>query len=41
MIRICLDIEFTGLDQDKPDLSSIGLADEAGREFYAELPPEH
>jgi hypothetical protein len=34
-----LDTEFTGLDQDKPDLISIALVDEAGREFYAELPP--
>lgn len=38
---ICLDTEFTGLDQAKPDLISIGLVDEAGREFYAELPEEH
>lgn len=36
-----LDTEFTGLDQDKPDLISIALVDEAGREFYAELPPSH
>lgn len=36
-----LDTEFTGLDQDKPDLISIGLVDETGREFYAELPPDH
>jgi len=38
---IFLDTEFTGLDQDKPDLISIALVDEAGREFYAELPPAH
>ena len=36
-----LDTEFTGLDQAKPDLISIGLVDEAGREFYAELPESH
>ena len=36
-----LDTEFTGLDQAKPDLISIALVDEAGREFYAELPPSH
>ena len=35
---IFLDTEFTGLDQIKPDLISIGLVDETGREFYAELP---
>lgn len=33
-----LDTEFTGLDQANPDLISIGLVDECGREFYAELP---
>lgn len=33
-----LDTEFTGLDQKSPDLISIALVDEAGREFYAELP---
>lgn len=33
-----LDTEFTGIDQSKPDLISIGLVDETGREFYAELP---
>jgi hypothetical protein len=38
---ICLDTEFTGLDQAKPDLISIALVDETGREFYAELPEEH
>jgi hypothetical protein len=38
---IFLDIEFTGLDQAKPDLISIGLVAEAGREFYAELPESH
>jgi hypothetical protein len=38
---ISLDTEFTGLDQVKPDLISIGLVDETGREFYAELPPAH
>lgn len=36
-----LDTEFTGLDQDKPDLISIALVDEKGREFYAELPTSH
>ena len=36
-----LDTEFTGLNQAKPDLISIGLVDESGREFYAELPEEH
>jgi hypothetical protein len=36
-----LDTEFTGLDQAKPDLISIGMVDEAGREFYAELPESH
>lgn len=35
------DTEFTGLDQAKPDLISIGLVDENGREFYAELPESH
>lgn len=38
---IFLDTEFTGLDQNKPDLISIGLVDETGREFYAELPEAH
>lgn len=38
---ICLDTEFTGLDQARPDLISIALVDETGREFYAELPEEH
>lgn len=38
---VLLDTEFTGLDQDKPDLISIALVDKAGREFYAELPPGH
>jgi hypothetical protein len=38
---IFLDTEFTGLDQAKPDLVSIGLVDETGREFYAELPEAH
>jgi hypothetical protein len=33
-----LDTEFTGLNQAKPDLISIALVDESGREFYAELP---
>ena len=33
-----LDTEFTGLDQPKPDLISIALVDETGRDFYAELP---
>lgn len=36
-----LDTEFTGLDQAKPDLISIGLVDEIGREFYVELPESH
>ncbi|MFZ4538196.1 3'-5' exoribonuclease domain-containing protein [Propionivibrio sp.] len=36
---IFLDTEFTGLDQITPDLISIALVDETGREFYAELPP--
>lgn len=36
-----LDTEFTGLDQDKPDLISVALVDKEGREFYAELPPSH
>src|SRR3569832_2264782 len=36
-----LDTEFTGIDQAKPDLISIALVDEAGREFYAELPESH
>jgi hypothetical protein len=40
-LLIFLDTEFTGLDQDKPDLISIGLVDELGREFYAELPEFH
>lgn len=35
---VFLDTEFTGLDQKKPDLISIALIDEMGREFYAELP---
>jgi hypothetical protein len=38
---VFVDTEFTGLDQEKPDLISIALVDEAGREFYAELPPSH
>lgn len=38
---IFLDTEFTGLDQAKPDLISIALVDELGREFYAELPESH
>jgi hypothetical protein len=38
---IFLDTEFTGLDQAKPDLISIGLVDQSGREFYAELPESH
>jgi hypothetical protein len=41
MVMIFMDAEFTGLDQVKPDLISIGLVDEAGHEFYAELPPSH
>lgn len=39
IVLIFLDTEFTGLNQIKPDLVSIGLVDETGREFYAELPP--
>ncbi len=38
---VFIDTEFTGLDQAKPDLISIGLVDEAGCQFYAELPPSH
>ncbi len=38
MLIFC-DTEFSGLDQIKPDLISIALVDETGREFYAELPP--
>lgn len=38
---IFLDTEFTGLNQDKPDMISLALVDEAGREFYAELPESH
>lgn len=38
---IFLDTEFTGLNQTRPDLISIGLVDEMGREFYAELPEVH
>lgn len=34
---IFIDTEFTGLDQKKPDFISIGLVDDTGREFYAEL----
>jgi DNA polymerase III epsilon subunit-like protein len=29
---LLLDTEFTGLDQKKPDLISIGLVDESGQE---------
>ncbi|MBI1889421.1 MAG: hypothetical protein HYS18_02110 [Burkholderiales bacterium] len=36
-----LDTEFTGINQAKPDLISIALVNEDGREFYAELPEEH
>lgn len=36
---IFIDTEFTGLNQIKPDLISIGLVDETGREFYAEMQP--
>lgn len=36
---IFLDTEFTGLGQRWPRLISIGLIDETGQEFYAELPP--
>lgn len=38
---VFLDTEFTGVNQAKPDLISIGLVDEIGREFYAELPESH
>ena len=38
---IFLDTEFTGHDQDKPDLISFALVDETGSEFYAELPASH
>lgn len=41
LMLIFLDTEFTGLDQAKPDLISIGLVDETGREFYAELPEDN
>lgn len=41
MMLIVLDTEFSGLNQTKPDLISIGLVDESGREFYAELPEAH
>ena len=37
---IFLDTEFTGLGQRWPRLISIGLVNEDGREFYAELPME-
>jgi hypothetical protein len=40
-LLLFLDTEFTGLDQARPDLISIGLVDEAGHEFYAELPESH
>lgn len=40
-MMLFLDTEFTGLDQDKPDLISIALVDEDGREFYSELPANH
>ena len=36
---IFLDTEFTGLGQRWPRLISIGLIDEDGQTFYAELPP--
>ena len=36
---IYLDTEFTGLGQRWPRLISIGLIDEDGQTFYAELPP--
>lgn len=36
---IYLDTEFTGLGQRWPRLISIGLIDEGGQTFYAELPP--
>lgn len=35
-----LDTEFTSLDHPDPDLISIGLVNEIGDFFYAELPPE-
>jgi hypothetical protein len=40
-VLLFLDTEFTGIDQAKPDLISIALVDENGREFYAELPEAH
>jgi len=40
-LLLFLDTEFTGLDQTKPDLISSGLVDEAGCEFYAELPESY
>lgn len=36
-----LDTEFSGLNQNKPDLISIAVVSEAGIEFYAELPEEN
>lgn len=41
LMLVFLDTEFTGLNQASPDLISIGLVDETGREFYAELPESH
>jgi len=35
---ILIDTEFTGLDQPQPKLISLGMADETGRWFYAEMP---
>ena len=37
---IFLDTEFTGLNQRRPRLISVGLVAEDGRKFYAELPME-
>ena len=37
---VFLDTEFTGLNQRRPRLISIGLVSECGREFYAEMPME-
>lgn len=40
MTILFLDTEFTSLDQPNPDLISLGLVNEIGDFFYAELPPE-
>lgn len=36
--RLYLDLKLTGPGQKRPGIISIALVDEAGREFYAELP---